>query len=250
MKKYGLIGYPLGHSFSKGYFADKFKKEHIKNCSYNNYPLENIELLGNLIQEEQELYGLNVTIPYKQQVIPFLDQLDCVAEKIGAVNCIKINRNAAKEVILKGFNTDSYGFEVPLLEVLLPHHDKALILGTGGASKAVAYVLEKHHIAFRYVSRKPKSAGIFSYADITEEIINEYSIIVNTSPSGMYPDVDTCPDLPYDAITDRHILYDLVYNPEKTLFLQKGEEKKAVLINGLPMLYLQAEKSWDIWNAE
>lgn len=250
MKKYGLIGYPLGHSFSKGYFTDKFKKEHISNCLYSNYPLKKIEILGNLIQEEQELYGLNVTIPYKQQVIPFLDQLDPVAEKIGAVNCIKINRNATEEVILKGFNTDSYGFEIPLLEVLLPHHDKALILGTGGASKAVAYILEKHHIMFRYVSRKPKSAAIFSYADITEKMIDEFTIIVNTSPSGMYPDVDTCPELPYQAITDRHILYDLVYNPEKTLFLQKGEKRKAKLINGLPMLYLQAEKSWDIWNAE
>jgi shikimate dehydrogenase len=250
MKKFGLIGYPLGHSFSKGYFADKFKKENIGDCFYENYPLEKIELLNNLIQTEKELYGLNVTIPYKQQVIPLLNELDEEAGKVGAVNCIRITHRSDEEVMLKGFNTDIYGFEVPLLEVLEPHHVKALILGTGGASKAVAYILGKHHIEFSYVSRKPKSRKIFSYGDLTTEIIEEHTVIVNTSPAGMYPNVDSYPDIPYKGVTDRHILYDLVYNPEKTVFLQKGEEKKAIPINGLRMLHLQAERSWEIWNAE
>ncbi len=248
MRKFGLIGFPLGHSFSKGYFSDKFRKEHIDDCSYENYPLDDIGKLKELLRSENELTGLNVTIPYKQQVFPFLNELDKEAQEVGAVNCIKINRLTKGNTRLKGFNTDIYGFEIPLLEVLIPHHTRALILGTGGASKAVAYVLRKHQIEFCYVSRTPRNPEMFSYGDLTEEIINEHTIIINTSPAGMHPNIDSCPDIPYEGITNMHILYDLVYNPEKTLFLLKGAEKEATLINGLPMLYLQAEKSWEIWN--
>lgn len=250
MRKYGLIGYPLGHSFSKGYFADKFRKENISDCSYDNYPMEKIELVEDLIQTGEELCGLNVTIPYKQQVIPFLDEIDEEADEVGAVNCIKITRRSAGQAFLKGFNTDIYGFEMPLLEVLGSEHTRALILGTGGASRAVAYILGKHQIEYRFVSRRPKSSEIYSYGDLTPEIIKEHTIIVNTSPLGMYPDVETYPDLPYSGLTNNHILYDLVYNPVKTVFLQKGEEREATLINGLPMLHFQAEKSWEIWNVE
>jgi shikimate dehydrogenase len=250
MRKFGLIGYPLGHSFSKRYFTGKFAKENIRDCSYENYPLEKIELLGRLIAGEKELCGLNVTIPHKQQVFPWLDELDEEAGQVGAVNCIRITRGPGNTVHLKGFNTDTYGFEVPLLEVLQSWHTKALILGTGGASKAVAHVLGKHGIGFRYVSRKPLHKGIYAYSDLTDDIIAQHTIIVNTSPKGMHPDTAGCPDIPYRAITGRHILYDLVYNPEKTVFLQKGKEKNAILINGLPMLHLQAEKSWEIWNTK
>ena len=250
MKKFGLIGYPLEHSFSKTYFSDKFRKEEIRDCSYENFSLEKIEMIKDLVHAERDLFGLNVTIPYKQQVLPFLDELDEEARKVGAVNCIKISRLPDNKAFLKGFNTDIYGFEIPLREVLLPQQTKALILGTGGASKAVAYVLGKHQIDFRYVSRTPGNRNMFSYGNLTEELVREHTIIVNTSPAGMHPNTDSFPDIPYEGITNMHILYDLVYNPEKTVFLHKGAEKKATLINGLPMLYLQAEKSWEIWNAE
>jgi shikimate dehydrogenase len=248
MKKFGLIGYPLGHSFSKGYFAEKFRNENIRDCSYENYPLEHIAMLEQMLEHEKDLYGLNVTIPYKQQVFTYLHEIDPEAEKVGAVNCIKIIRHQGKKAHLKGFNTDTYGFEVPLIQALGRQEPKALILGTGGASKAVSYILEKHHMSYRYVSRKPKRRDIFSYKDLTEGIIREHTLIVNTSPAGMYPNTDTCPDIPYEGITADHILYDLVYNPEKTLFLRKGEKKNATIINGLPMLHLQAERSWEIWN--
>lgn len=248
MRKFGLIGFPLGHSFSKGYFADKFAREGILNCSYENYPLEEIDQLTDLIASDAELTGLNVTIPYKEEVLSLLDEIDDEAEKIGAVNTIKINRKG-NQVNLKGFNTDVYGFEKPLLEVLKQKHNKALILGTGGAAKAVSYILRKNGISYKYVSRTPRDEKMLSYSALTPEIVNSCKLLINTSPIGMHPRIGDCPDIPYDAIGGDHILYDLIYNPEKTEFLKKGEEKKATLLNGLPMLYLQAERAWEIWSS-
>lgn len=243
-----MIGYPLGHSFSKTFFTDKFRKEKLEDCVYENFPLESIDLFHELIGKEPELIGLNVTIPYKQKVISFLDNLDPEAKTIGAVNTIKIIRDDDK-IILKGFNTDMYGFEEPLLRALRPHHKSALVLGTGGASKAVVYILKKHGINYQYVSRNPKNDDYLSYDQVTPEILRKNKILINCSPLGMHPNEDKCPSLPYEAVTSQHILYDLIYNPIKTLFLQKGEIKKATLINGLPMLHIQAEKSWEIWTA-
>jgi shikimate dehydrogenase len=247
MRKFGLIGYPLGHSFSKGFFTEKFKRENITDCVYDNYAIEKIGLLKSLIEDNNELTGLNVTIPYKEQVISLIDKIDENALKIGAVNTLKIHRKGV-DFQIEGFNTDYYGFEQPLKNVLEKHHKKALILGTGGASKAVKFVLQNLGIEYLYVSRNRTGDDIILYNEVTAETIHEYQIIINTSPVGMYPDIDSCPDIPYDAITEKHILYDLVYNPEKTLFLSKGGKRKATLINGLSMLYLQAEKSWEIWN--
>jgi shikimate dehydrogenase len=247
MRKFGLIGYPLGHSFSKGFFTEKFKKENITGCVYDNYPIESIDLLPSLIKDNPELIGLNITIPYKEQVIPLVDKIDEKAFKIGAVNTLKIYRSDS-DFQIEGYNTDCYGFEQPLKKVLKKYHKKALILGTGGASKAVRYVLQSLGIEYLNVSRNKTGDKTISYKHVTTEIIHEYQIIINTSPLGMFPGINSFPDIPYDFLTEKHILYDLIYNPEKTLFLKKGELKKATLINGLPMLYLQAEKSWEIWN--
>lgn len=247
MKKFGLIGYPLSHSFSKGYFAKKFMDEGIFDCEYENYPLEDISHLKSLLLSQPDLVGLNVTIPYKEQVLKYLDDIDKDAAEIGAVNTIKISRNDGKP-FLKGFNTDVYGFSKPLRDIIKPTHKKALILGTGGASKAVAWVLKSLSIEYLYVSRNATATGCINYSDVTPEIIKSNTIIINTSPAGMFPKVETAPDIPYGAVTEDHILYDLVYNPEETIFLKQGKLKKATTINGLPMLYLQAEKAWEIWN--
>jgi shikimate dehydrogenase len=247
MRKFGLIGYPLGHSFSQGFFTEKFKEENIIECIYDNYPLENINQLLPLIKADPELTGLNVTIPYKEQVIPFVDKIDNEASEIGAINTLKICRKGV-DFKIEGYNSDYFGFEQSLKKVLKKYHKKALILGTGGASKAVRFVLKRLGIEYMYVSRNKVGDKIISYNQVTTKMIHEFQIIINTSPLGMYPDINTCPDIPYDALTEKHILYDLVYNPAKTLFLIKGGQKKATLINGLPMLYLQAEKSWEIWN--
>jgi shikimate dehydrogenase len=248
MRKFGLIGYPLGHSFSKKYFAEKFEKEEIIDCVYENYPLENVESLLRLITDNIELVGLNVTIPYKEKVVQFLDEIDKDAEEIGAVNTIKISRSSEGSISLKGFNTDVYGFSRPLGAVLQTHHKKALILGTGGAAKAVAWVLSNYNIDFQFVSRRAKTSEYISYSDLSKRDILEHTIIINTSPVGMYPEIDAKPNIDYSGLTENHILYDLVYNPEETLFLKEGVRKKAITINGLPMLYLQAEKAWEIWN--
>ncbi len=242
MKKYGLIGYPLGHSFSKGYFAEKFKRESIRNCSYDNYPLENISQFLELVLENQ-LKGLNVTIPYKQEIIPYLDALDETAAKIGAVNTIKFI-----DKTLIGFNTDVYGFEQSLKPLLKKHHSRALVLGTGGSSKAVIHALSKLGISYQYVSRNEQK-GIVSYNQLNEAFIQDYKLIINTTPLGMYPKVETAPAIPYSVITKEHLLYDLVYNPEKTKFLLNGQQQGAVIKNGLDMLKLQAEKAWEIWNS-
>ncbi len=241
IKTLGLIGYPLTHSFSKKYFTEKFERENIEGWQYELFPLERIEDLPDLLNQQPSIVGLNVTIPYKEAVIPYLDEVDESAA-FGAVNTIKIIDGK-----LLGFNTDVYGFEVSLKPMLKAHHQAALILGTGGAAKAVASVLERLGIAYQYVSRTP-SEGQISYKNIDKNTINKHTLIVNTTPLGMYPNVANCPDLPYEMLTDEHILYDLVYNPNVTTFLKKGKKHKSCVKNGLEMLYLQAERAWEIWH--
>lgn len=241
MRHFGLIGYPLSHSFSKRYFSEKFQKEHIADCVYENYPLPSIRLFPQLIEKEH-VEGLNVTIPHKESVIPYLDYLDPAAEKVAAVNCIHF-----KDKKSTGFNTDIIGFKRSLKPVLQAHHRYALILGTGGASKAVAFVLSDLNISFQYVSRHKKE-NHFTYADLNEDIIRQHTLIINTTPLGTSPDVNKCPDIPYRFLSNEHLLYDLIYNPPETLFLQKGKERGAVIKNGYEMLQLQAEASWEIWN--
>ena len=247
MKVYGLIGFPLGHSFSAGYFAEKFSKEEIIDTVYKNFPLEQIDKFPGLISSEQNIRGLNVTIPYKEQIIGFLDSLDEKAEAIGAVNTIKITGSGNKKT-LKGFNTDAYGFKTSLLPFLNDKRKKALILGTGGAAKAVKYVLDDLGIEWLEVSRKPSGSKAMSYNDVNETIIKQYTIIINTTPLGMYPDFKSFPPLPYEYMGGEHLAYDLVYNPSVTTFMKKAAEKGAATTNGLKMLELQAEKAWEIWN--
>lgn len=244
MQHYGLIGYPLGHSFSKRFFTDKFENEQI-NAIYESYPIDNIQKLSKLIASV-ELSGLNVTIPYKEQVIPFLDELDNDAAEIGAVNVIKFIR-CNNTLTLKGFNTDAIGFENTIRPLLKPHHSKALILGTGGASKAIKFVLQKLGLDTVYVSRTP-TVGQLTYGELNEMILSDFTVIVNASPVGTFPNVDTCPAIPYQFLTDKHMLYDVVYNPAETLFLKKGREQGAVGLNGEQMLIEQALAAWEIWN--
>lgn len=239
VRQFGLIGYPLSHSFSPQYFANKFEKENIKNTVYHARPLENIQEVKALFLDYA---GLNVTIPYKEQVIPLLDEIEEAAKTIGAVNTIKIQNGKTK-----GYNTDVYGFEESLKPFLKKHHKKALVFGTGGASKAICYVLKKLNIDFRLVSRTP-SENQWAYKDINKDIANEYKLLINTTPLGMSPNYNQCVPFPYKEIGEKHLLYDLVYNPEKSLFLQKGALQEATIKNGLEMLHLQAEKSWEIWN--
>lgn len=246
MKKYGLIGYPLKHSFSIGYFNEKFSSEGI-DAEYVNFEIPAINDFIEVIEENPDLCGLNVTIPYKEQVIPFLDELDPDTAKIGAVNVIKIIRQKAK-VKLVGYNSDIIGFTQSIQPLLQPHHRKALILGTGGASKAVYHGLKKLGIEGVFVSRTRKTEDMLTYEDLTPEIIQEHTVIVNCTPLGMYPKVDFCPDIPYQELTPNHLLYDLLYNPNVTLFMKKGEEQGAVTKNGLEMLLLQAFAGWEIWN--
>lgn len=243
MKQFGLIGYPLSHSFSKNYFSKKFQNEHILDSEYEVYPLKEIEDFLELCIQQNKLVGLNVTIPYKEKVIAYLDDLSEEAKQINAVNTIKFIEG--KKI---GYNTDCYGFERSLQPLLQSHHKNALILGTGGASKAVEFVLKKLGIGFQYVSRKASEKSI-AYAALNEEIMQSATLIFNCTPIGMYPAVEAAPEIPYQFITEKHLLYDLVYNPEVTLFLKNGKENGAQIKNGLEMLHLQAEKSWEIWNS-
>jgi len=243
MRKFGLIGYPLSHSFSQKYFTEKFQQLDVTDCRYELYPIEDIAGVKTLLQDP-ELCGLNVTIPYKQLVIPYLTGMSNVVREIGACNCIKIVNGFAM-----GYNTDVTGFRESLVRKLQPFHNRALILGTGGASKAVEYVLRKLHIEYKYVSRVA-GKGILSYDQVDEEVIYSHTLIINTTPLGMYPKVDVCPPLPYEAIGAQHYLFDLVYNPSRTLFLQNGEQRGAAVENGYDMLIGQAEESWRIWNRE
>lgn len=240
--RFGLVGKNISYSFSQGYFSEKFKKLGLDKSSYQNFDLENISMFRALV-EQNTLNGLNVTIPYKELVIPFLDSLDPEAKSIGAVNTIKFTENG-----LKGFNTDAFGFESALKPHLKKHHKKALILGTGGASKAIAFVFDGLGIDYVYVSRSPVK-NQFAYDELNNTILSEYSVIVNCSPVGTYPKIEEKPNIPYQHITSRHLLFDLIYNPEKTAFLKAGESKGAAIQNGLPMLIFQAEKAWEIWNS-
>ncbi|MDG1849329.1 MAG: shikimate dehydrogenase [Flavobacteriales bacterium] len=241
MKQFGLIGKTLGHSFSKSYFEDKFEKEHIENASYDNFPLEVIEEFKTLIKE-RSFSGMNVTIPYKVSIIPMLDELSEEVQSIGAVNTIQFINNK-----LIGYNTDYIGFHNSLKPFLANTMDKALILGTGGASKAVVYALEKIGITCLCVSRKPEDNQL-SYEELNEFVLKHHLLIVNTTPLGTSPNIDQCPDIPYQFITEHHLLMDLVYNPAETLFLKKGKEKGANILNGKSMLVHQAEEAWKIWN--
>lgn len=245
MDKYGLIGYPLVHSFSISYFNEKFKNEGI-NAIYENYEISSIEQLPEVLDTNPELRGLNVTIPYKEKVISYLDTLSPEARNIGAVNVIKIEHRG-KKTILKGYNSDVIGFTRSIEPLMEPYHKKALILGTGGASKAIEFGLKSLGLDTKKVSRTGK-CGAMKYEDVTPELIREYNVIVNCTPCGMFPHTDECPMLPYDSMDSHTLLYDLIYNPDETLFLSKGKEKGAVVKNGLEMLLLQAFASWEFWN--
>ena len=244
MRQFGLIGFPLSHSFSKGYFANHFLKENILDAHYENYPIESIDLFLDLWKNNPSLKGLNVTIPYKKLVIPFLQHSSSVVASIQACNCIKLHQGA-----LYGYNTDVLGFEQSLLPYLQPHHQNALIFGTGGAAAAVEWVLKKLGIAYQFVSRTA-SENCVSYESLTPALIATHTLLIHTSPVGTFPNVNEAPSLPYEAITSKHHLYDLVYNPAVTKFLEKGAAQGATTQNGLEMLHLQAEASWEIWNSE
>lgn len=246
MKTFGLVGYPLKHSFSYRFFGEKFEKEKI-DAQYLNFEIADIGRLPDIIKEYTKLQGLNVTIPYKEQVIPFLDELDPIAEAIGAVNVIKITRKGDK-ILLKGFNSDYIGFKNSIEPLINPEiHRKALILGTGGASKAVEYGLKALGLETSHVSRTRKE-GVITYGELSEDMMNEYTVIVNASPVGTFPNVDECPDIPYQYIGNKHMLYDVVYNPPVTKFLEQGKKQGAKIKNGETMLELQAIAAWNIWN--
>lgn len=262
MKQYGLIGYPLSHSFSKKFFSDKFEKEHIEGCRYDLYPIEKISEFPALLKKHANLCGINVTIPYKQDILKYLDWIDSDAKKIGAVNCIRIRAESPVEAAfsgelgvkghdfwLEGFNTDLYGFQTSLKSLLTDKQDHALVLGDGGAAQAIKCALENLGVEYQLVTRKKQDDSIL-YTELKPHHIKQNLLIVNTTPLGMSPKIDEYPPIPYEELTADHLLYDLVYNPEKTVFLQKGEEHGAMIKNGLEMLILQAEKSWEIWNAK
>jgi shikimate dehydrogenase len=252
LRQFGLIGYPLSHSFSQKFFTEKFLQENIVNAKYDNFPIPSIESFAGLWKENPNLEGLNVTIPYKKEVIPFLQHSSAVVQEINACNCIRKFNNE-----LYGYNTDVIGFEKSLLPFLKPHHTHALILGTGGAAAAVQWVLQKLNIQFQVVSRKGNAIeannemkAYLSYDQLAASVIESHTLIINTSPLGMYPNTDEAPPIAYEGITAQHHLYDLVYNPIETLFMKNGLAKGATVQNGLAMLHIQAEESWAIWNAK
>ncbi|MCI5818943.1 MAG: shikimate dehydrogenase [Paraprevotella sp.] len=245
MDKYGLIGYPLGHSFSKNYFNEKFENENI-DAEYINFEIPTIDALPEVLATNPELRGLNVTIPYKEKVISFLDAVSPEARAIGAINVIKVEHKG-NETILKGYNSDVIGFTKSIAPLLKRHNKKALILGTGGASKAIDYGLKSLGLETVKVSRYERP-GTIQYSKITPEIIKEYNVIVNCTPCGMYPNIEECPELPYEAMTEKNILYDLIYNPDQTKFMKLGAKQGATVKNGLEMLLLQAFASWEFWN--
>ncbi|NJL11989.1 MAG: shikimate dehydrogenase [Microscillaceae bacterium] len=252
MQKYGLIGYPLSHSFSKQFFEAKFAREQLQEASYELYELKSLQELPPLLAREPGLLGLNVTIPYKQKILPYLKNLSPSAQTVGAVNVIKINADKS----LTGHNTDYYGFLQSLSHQLGEYKNlrsldgyRALVLGTGGASQAVQAALQSLKIPFQLVSRTKKQPKNLLYENLSEALIAEHRLIINTTPLGMYPQTDTCPPIPYQFLNAQHLLYDLVYNPEMTLFLQKGNEAGARIKGGLEMLHLQAEKAWEIWQS-
>jgi len=245
---FGLIGYPLEHSWSRKFFNQKFENESIENAKYENFAIEDLSLFRKLVDNNPNLVGLNVTIPYKERIIPYLDELDATARGIGAVNTIKVLKiNDTTRLV--GFNTDVVGFESSLINSGVSFNRKALVLGSGGASKAVRYVLEKHQCQHLVVSRTPKETNSISYAQITEQVLREHTLVINTTPLGMFPKIESFPEIPYELLSCNHVLYDLVYNPIETSFLKKGKEAGTKTINGLEMLELQAIESWKIWNS-
>jgi shikimate dehydrogenase len=247
MRAFGLIGKSLSHSFSKNYFDNKFTLLHLNDCSYSNFELEKIEDIISLLQTHPNLQGLNVTIPYKETVIPFLNELSEEAKQVGAVNCIQI-----KNKKLIGHNTDVYGFSQSLKPFLDVNHERALILGTGGVSKAVAHVLQKIGLPVFFVTsaKTKKTDNTFFYHEINERVMDAFKLIVNTTPIGTFPNINECPPLPYEFFTPQHLAYDLIYNPGETKFLRQASDKGSIVVNGLSMLQLQAEKSWEIWNQD
>ncbi|MCD6065639.1 MAG: shikimate dehydrogenase [Bacteroidetes bacterium] len=248
MKKLGLIGKQLSHSFSKVYFEEKWMKAGISDYTYDLFPLPDILMFPALLETMPELVGLNVTIPYKEQIIPYLHDLDPTARETGAVNCIKVLTD--KQLI--GYNTDTFGFQQSIKPFLEPQHDKALILGTGGASKAVAFVLKNIGVECFFVSRSTTAgkSNVFTYDQLNDAMLAHFKLVINTTPVGMYPDVSSCPSVPFESVGPGHLMYDLVYNPEETEFVKRARQKGAVAVNGLSMLYHQADKAWEIWTKE
>lgn len=242
-KRFGLLGRNINYSFSRGYFTEKFEKEKLEGYTYENFDIPTIESFLDIIKNNDHLSGMNVTIPYKEAVLPFLDKLSKKAIKIGAVNTIKFTKKGK----LKGYNTDYYGFQKSLETLLESHHKKALILGTGGASKGVAFALEELGIDYTFVSRQA-SEKVLGYNQITDLIFDEYQIVINSTPVGTSPNTDASPEIPYEFFTKKHIAYDLIYNPAETQFLKKAQHQGAKTKNGLDMLIFQAEKAWSIWN--
>lgn len=247
MRVYGLIGHPLSHSFSPSYFRDKFEREGVTDAAYRAFPLKSVDQLPELLEKQRGIVGLNVTIPHKETVLPLLDELDPVAEQIGSVNTIVVTRDGGS-IHTKGYNTDAIGFRYSLRPFLKGWHHKALILGTGGSSKAVDYVLREIGLETVFVSREPSAENQVSYDDLNEEAIAQFKLIVNTTPLGMYPKVNFLPDIPYAALGPEHLLYDLIYNPKETEFLRRGRSFGSPVCNGLKMLKMQADAAWEIWN--
>lgn len=241
-REFVLIGYPLGHSFSQRYFTEKFEMELISDCSYSKCELESIDMLPHMIAQNPNLCGFNVTIPYKEQVIQYLDSIESQAQQIGAVNCVRI-----KDGKLRGYNTDAYGFRNSLLALISDERPSALVLGTGGASKAIAYVLKELDISYKMVSRTA-AKGRYTYTDLDKQVLDAHKLIINTTPLGTFPNIDASPDLPYEYLSDTHFLFDVVYNPAVSQFLSRGASQGARTLNGHRMLIDQAEKSWEIWN--
>jgi len=247
MNLYGLIGFSLSHSFSAQYFNKKIMAEKRNNCFFQNFEIKDITFLPEIIEKNKQLKGFSVTIPYKEVIFPYLHKISKEAKTVGAVNCVKVEIVNGKQYLI-GYNTDITGFENSIKPLLKPHHTKALILGTGGAAKAVDYVLNKLNIATRFVSRKHEN-GSFSYTKLlTENILDEYFVIVNATPLGMFPNNNDVPNIDFQKIGNQHLLFDLIYNPEKTLFLEKGEQNGATIKNGYQMLCIQADEAWNIWN--
>ncbi|NJO92428.1 MAG: shikimate dehydrogenase [Chloroflexia bacterium] len=249
-KLYGLIGYPLSHSFSAKYFAEKFQRENITGAEYRNFEIEKIQQLTEILESNPNLIGFNVTIPYKEVIIPYLDELDADAQKIGAVNTVRVLRDGC-DIQLKGFNTDFYGFSESLKEFLYGSEKKALVFGNGGAAKAVIYSLQCLGVDYYIVTRSSdcNDPAVINYKNVTEKLIKESDLLVNTTPLGMWPNIMNSIDIPYDAIKQGTIAYDLIYNPEETMFMKKSKENGAIVVNGLRMLELQAEKAWEFFNS-
>lgn len=243
--RFGLVGKDISYSFSQRYFSEKFKELNLHDHVYQNIDISTIERFREIIESNNIFKGLNVTIPYKEAILPYLDEIDAEAKEIGAVNTIKFLKNNK----LKGYNTDVYGFEKSIDPFIEKKHKKALILGTGGASKAVKYVLNKMGLEVLFVSRNPRNKNTITYKDLSKSTMKAHAVIVNCTPVGTHPAIDDCPDIPYKYLSEKHVLFDLIYNPSQTLFLKKGLQKNAQVSNGLKMLELQAEKSWKIWNS-